>query len=78
MHALCDAAGRQDLAGTFDSTFSEVVTYSAATPKLWNAIDLNRHNGISTYILSNAESSLTGNYNQLSWFDDVASAVKFE
>ncbi len=78
MHALCEAAGRQDLAGTFDSSFSDVVTYSAATPKLWNALDLDRHNGISTYILSNAESSLTGNYNQLSWFDDVASAVKFE
>ncbi len=78
MHELCARAGRDDLAGAFDEAFYEVVLYSAATPRLWNAIPLDRHNGISTYILRNANSASTGNYNQLSWYADVASAIKFE
>lgn len=78
MHALCAKAGRDDLAEAFDKAFDAVVLYSAATPKLWNAIDLDRHNGISTYILTNENSASTGNYNQLDWYADVASAIRFQ
>lgn len=78
MHELCARAGRADLAEAFDKAFDDVVLYSAATPRLWNSLDLDRHNGISTYILRDASSISTGNYNQLSWYADVASAIKFE
>jgi len=78
MYALCDKAGREDLRTAFDEAFNAVVLYSVATPKLWDAVALDRHNGISTYILKDASSISTGNYNQLAWYADVASAIKFE
>lgn len=78
MHELCRSAGRSDLVEAFDAAFDGVVLYSAATPKLWNAVDLDRHNGISTYILRDATSANTGNYNLLEWYADVASVIKFE
>ena len=78
MHELCRRAGRSDLVEAFDAAFDGVVLYSAATPKLWNAVDLDRHNGISTYILRDATSANTGNYNLLEWYTDVASVIEFE
>lgn len=78
IHALCDAAGRDDLRAAFDEAFDAAVLYAAATPKLWNAVDLDRHNGISTFILTGPESVNADNYNQLEWYADVASAIKFE
>ena len=78
MNALCDAASRPDLAIRFNEAFADATVFSAATPKLWDAVPLDRCNGISTYILTNASSSATGNYKDLDWYADVASVVKFE
>ncbi len=76
---LCgDDAEKADLFKEFDSAFNDVVLYKAHTPYLWNRVSLDRHNGISTYILSNASSSSTGNYRQLKWYDDVASYIDFK
>lgn len=78
IHSLCESAGRDDLRTAFDEAFDAAVLYAAATPKLWNAVDLDRHNGISTFILTGPDAVNTGNYNQLEWYADVASAIKFE
>ncbi len=58
----------------FDTAFGLTVMYSAQTPKLWNSVDLSRHNGLSTYIIEDASKINTKNYNTLQWYKDVVSA----
>lgn len=77
--AICE--DRNDLAplfDEFDSAFNDIVLYKAHTPYLWNRVPLDRHNGISTFILSNRTSMNISNYNQLSWYRDIASALRLE
>lgn len=77
--ALCAYnPSKTELFKEFDSAFNDVVVYEAHTPYLWNRVSLDRHNGISTFILSGAGSSSTGNYNQLKWYADVASYNDFK
>lgn len=76
--ALCgNDASKSELFKEFDSAFRNVVVYKANTPYLWNRVPLDRHNGISTFILSDATSSTIGNYNRLKWYADVASYIDF-
>lgn len=82
--ALCtDASGSERFAGAqamlsrFDEALAACVEYAAATPKLWNTVALDRHCGLSTYILKNsADAASTKNYNSLAWYADVASLLK--
>lgn len=79
---LCvDAAGNPRFEGAaalmaeFDEAFARVVLYAAATPKLWNAVPLQRATGLSTYILNKPSDADTKNYSTLSWYADVASKL---
>lgn len=65
--------GASDLFCNFEKIFDNVVTYSAATPFLWNSVALDRHNGLSSYILKSDDAISVKNYNTLSWYRDVAS-----
>lgn len=78
IHALCDNAGRADLKSAFDSAFDAVVLYSAATPKLWNYVNLERTNGVSTYILADENSADDDGYRDLAWYADIASSIRFD
>lgn len=78
IRSLCTAAGRDDLRSNFDAALANVLIYNSATPKLWDAIDLDRTNGLSTYILTSPTSQLTSKYYELAWYRDVASVINFE
>lgn len=55
-----------------DAALNRAVVYAAATPRLWNRINLEYHCGLSTYPLENAAAASTKNYNTLAWYADVA------
>lgn len=84
VHALCFADGTERFDGAaeafanFQEQFDNTVIYSAATPYLWSVIPLNRHHGLSTYIIADADHLATKNYTNLEWFADVASKLKTE
>lgn len=63
------------LKAEFDAALSDVVLYEAATPRLWNQIDINEHSGLSTFIMESDARFTLKNYDQLDWFVDVASAL---
>lgn len=69
--------GSQKLYEHFRNTLDRCVIYRAATPMIWNVVPIKTHSGLSTYILRQPESAQYRNYNQLAWYDDVASALKF-
>lgn len=84
VHALCldsDGAPRFDgaaaLLADYDAAFAGAVVYSAATPRLWDALSLSDVNGLSTCILRSSYDAETNGYNTLSWYTDVASSLKF-
>lgn len=54
---------------------NKVVIYKAATPYMWNKLKLNFHSGLSTYILTDFSDSATKDYNQLQWWNNVASLL---
>ena len=61
----------------WNAALNDVVLYKAATPMLWNTTPIIKHSGFSTYIL-NKESDATNtsrNYNNLSWYADVAESL---
>lgn len=75
VHALVDDNGiSEDLLNEYDTAFDAAVLYSAATPKLWDSVDLSRCNGLSTYILANSTDITTKNYKDLEWYDAVVSS----
>lgn len=55
--------------------FGETVIYAAATPRLWNVVELDRHNGLSTFIARDASDFQTGGYIRLDWYGDVAKSL---
>lgn len=57
----------------FQNAFSAVVSKSYQTPLLWSAVPLDRHHGLSTYILRSDGDAATKNYSSLGWYTDVAS-----
>lgn len=52
-----------------------VVIYKAATPYMWNQLKLTHHSGLSTFILNSASNCSTKGYDQLQWWNDVASKL---
>lgn len=60
----------------FNAALADAVVYDAATPFL-RRVPIKNHCGMSTYILRTAQSNTVNNYNQLSWYKVVASALKF-
>lgn len=71
--ALCN-----DLPHLYDKwneSLNKVVVFKAATPYMWNRLKLEHHSGLSTYILNSSEYSAIKNYNQLQWWNDVASKL---
>ena len=57
----------------WQEALNKVVIYKASTQYMWNKLKLEHHSGLSTYILHNSGDSIIKNYNQLSWWSDVAS-----
>ena len=77
--SLCRTIEQGDtLMADFDAAMTRCVLYSAATPMLWNSIPLTECSGLSTYILRNSDSVTRKNYNTLSWYSDVASALNIQ
>ena len=82
VHALCfTGAGIERFGGAasrfeaFARAFDATVTYSAATPMIWNSVGLGRHHGLSTYILLRPGASATYSYSSLEWYADVANNI---
>lgn len=61
----------------YEDVMRRCVLYKAATPRLWNDIDITRHCGMSTYIIDDPSKVYNKNYNTLSWYRDVVSHLKF-
>lgn len=57
------------------NTLNKTVIYKASTPKLWDMLDLTHHCGLSTFILDDITKSTVKGYNQLQWYNDVASKL---
>lgn len=83
VHALthnADGTARFDGAdqayAAYLEAMADAVAYDAATPYLRD-LPIDYHCGMSTYILRNSSSHTTKNYDELSWYADVASALKF-
>lgn len=64
-----------ELKAGFDAAISDVIIYKASTPKLWNALTLVHHSGLSTYLPDFAKTN-SYNYDNLQWASDVASALR--
>lgn len=62
-----------DKAARWQAALDKAVLYEAATPYLWNRVEIVSHCGLSTYVLEGSGSPTTMNYNTLSWWRDVAS-----
>lgn len=75
-YAEAMAGSGEDLA-VFNAAMSEAVLYAVATPYLRNT-PIEHHSGLSTYILRTETSHSTKNYDRLTWYRDVASAIKFQ
>lgn len=60
---------------SWKKALNNTVIYSAATPWVWSSFPIDRYSGLSTYIMQNKWMSSTQNYNTLSWFTNVASAL---
>lgn len=64
----------------FWQALNECVTYSAATPWLWERdpwykVKIDWHCGLSTFVMDSPDDAQTNGYSQLQWYDDVASAL---
>ena len=55
----------------FDLALADVVGYAAATPMLWASVPLDRHCGLSTYILRDPLNNTYKNYDHLQWYQNV-------
>lgn len=84
VRALCEMpdgterfAGAHTLRRQFDAAFSAAVSYAVATPWLWDAVMLNRHHGMSTYIVRGPGAEASKRYSTLDWYGDVVSAFGF-
>lgn len=56
------------------AALDDAVLYDAATPSVFNSIDINTHCGLSSFILRSLSDADTKGYRRLAWFSDVASA----
>lgn len=63
------------LVDEYRKALETTVLYEAATPMLFGYLPLTKHCGLSTYILTSETATQTKNYNHLSWYADVASAL---
>lgn len=72
-----DALTSDDLPAreAWHKAFDQVVIYKNQTPYFQTSVDLSVHCGLSTYIFSNEEQTLTNGYNTTQWYIDVASAL---
>lgn len=66
-----------ELLAEFEAALADVVVYEDATDYLWGRLALTEHSGLSTFIMKIADDTLSEkyNYDQLEWFDDVASKL---
>lgn len=75
-----DGAERYEGAGadleSFRNAMADAVLYDAATPFL-RRVPIDNHCGMSTFILRTPQSCTKNKYNELSWYRDVASLLKF-
>lgn len=70
--------GAAELLARFDSAMAKTVIYAAATPKIWDVVDIKHHCGLSTYILRDSSSPANKNYYSLAWYQNVAANLKLK
>ena len=73
VHSLTDS---QQLTSRFDRAMSEFVLYSDHTDSMWGgAINLIHCNGVSSYIITDADDAVASRYNYfgLKWWKEVTS-----
>ena len=71
--SLCKANGIDgSLLAAWKDAYSNSMLYHAATPKLWNYIDLKAFTGMSTFIMRTSSQQGVLNYDSLAWYQDVA------
>lgn len=57
------------------AALADAVVYAEASPWIWSTIKVEHYSGLSSYIPTSQTSQTTINYNTLSWYADVASAL---
>lgn len=73
IHALADSSTAPNAAmERWRRAFEQAVVYTAHTPFIWASVSLDRHHGLSTFILQDQSSPADRNYNTLAWYGDVA------
>lgn len=69
------SADNPQLFEAWQQAIDKVVIYKAATPYMWNKLKLTHHSGLSTFILNSASNYTIKGYDQLQWWNDVASTL---
>ncbi len=87
LEALAQAAGTPEASAAYTAASQAIdncVIYRAATPWLWQRdaynsaayeVKINRHCGMTAYILRSAQGAATNNYSNLKWWNDVVSTL---
>lgn len=57
----------------WQQALAAAVIYKDNSPWIWGTIALDRYCGLSTYIMQDAEDTGTKGYDQLAWYQDIAS-----
>ena len=68
------SAFEKDKEAVFEA-IDAVVTYSDATPSLWDELPVNFHCGISTQFLKSEADAKSRSYTETAWWKDVASCL---
>lgn len=66
-----DASVDPALVSAFKSALSKAVTYSAATPMLWNQYPIRHCSGLSTFVFEDEEDFSYKGYDETAWARDV-------
>ncbi len=78
--AMAEYANIMHIFNEWQNLLDETITYAAATPRLWNRLDIKYHCGLSSYILT-PDADLTDtythkNYHTLDWYNNVVKQTK--
>lgn len=74
-HAMSPVSA--DMMQEFDEAFSSCVLYHAATPMMWQTLDLSRYSGLGCYVISSSSTARRLGYENQQWWIDVMSTSTF-
>ncbi len=72
VRAICDD---EALFQTWQSALHQVVLYNECTRSIWGKYDVETSCGFSTFIMKKVTDATTAGYNQLQWYEGVASKL---